>query len=167
MEQLTFWSAEPLANLFPLPVLEKDLKTREEILHLPIAEFLIALDPSGSYGKTCRVSSVATVDGTLVPSSGRWLNSGMGSPTECLTLSTSEWPSAAVVCSLSDVLETGEMPQRFYLSQKACAGILRRADKRGKKLPEQLRQALLMVAQVGDQRVLLENISNRTQLLTL
>jgi site-specific DNA-cytosine methylase len=86
-------------------------------------------------------------DGTLVPSSGRWLNSGMGSPTECLTLNGSEWPSAAAVCSLSDILETGDLPQRFFLSTKACAGILRRAEKRGKQLPPQLSAALRSVAQ--------------------
>lgn len=73
---------------------------------------------------------------------GGWANSGMGSPTECLTLSTSDWPSAGSVCSLSDILETGDVPQRFFLSRKACAGILRRAAKRGKTLPPQLQRAL-------------------------
>jgi len=47
---------------------------------------------------------------------------------------------------LSETLETGEVPQRFYLSQKACQGILRRAEKRGKQLPDQLRMALESVA---------------------
>ena len=79
---------------------------------------------------------LATEDGILVPSLGRWGNAGMGSPTECLTLSSSEFHSAADVCSLSDILETGDVPQRFYLSAKACQGILRRAEKRGKKLPD-------------------------------
>jgi hypothetical protein len=76
----------------------------------------------------------------------------MGSPTERLTLSTSEWPSDAAVCSLSDILETGALPPRFFLSAKACAGILRRAEKRGKKLPEQLQAALSAVAQEVDQK---------------
>jgi hypothetical protein len=71
----------------------------------------------------------------------------MGSHTEFLTLSTSEWPSDAVVCLLSDVLEIGEVPQRFFLSPTACAGIIRRAEKRGKKLPPSLDQALRTVAQ--------------------
>jgi hypothetical protein len=70
----------------------------------------------------------------------------MGSHIECWTLNGSEWPSDAVVCSLSDVLETGDLPQRFYLSAKACAGIIRRAEKRGKKLPEALHQALVQMA---------------------
>jgi len=50
------------------------------------------------------------------------------------------------VCSLSDILETGDVPRRFYLSAKACKGILRRADKRGKELPPQLSAALQAVA---------------------
>jgi hypothetical protein len=78
----------------------------------------------------------------------------MGSPTEFLTLSTSEWTALPAqfrsddgVCSLSDVLETGDVPQRYFLSAKACAGILRRAEKRGKQLPEQLHAALLAVSE--------------------
>jgi hypothetical protein len=69
----------------------------------------------------------------------------MGSPTEFLTLNTLEWHSAAAVCSLSDTLEIGDLPQRFFLSATACQGILRRAEKRGKKLPLQLEQALMSV----------------------
>ena len=53
----------------------------------------------------------------------------------------------AAVCSLSDILEeSGSVPQRFYLSARACAGILRRAEKRGKELPEPLWLALQAVA---------------------
>jgi hypothetical protein len=49
---------------------------------------------------------------------------------------------------LSQTLETGPLPQRFYLSQKACAGILRRAEKRGKELPQLLSEALRAVAEL-------------------
>jgi len=70
----------------------------------------------------------------------------MGSPTEYLTLSILEYPSDAVASSLSDVLEVGEVPQRYYLTGTACRGILRRAEKRGKELPEALKSALLAVA---------------------
>jgi hypothetical protein len=62
------------------------------------------------------------------------------------TLNISEWPNDAVVCSLSQVLETTSIPPRFFLSAKACAGILRRAEKRGKSLPPQLAHALQAVA---------------------
>lgn len=58
----------------------------------------------------------------------------------------SEWPNDAVACSLSRVLEKGSIPQRYFLSPKACAGILRRAENRGKTLPEPLLHALMAVA---------------------
>ena len=51
--------------------------------------------------------------------------------------------------SLSAVLETGNLPQRFFLSPKACAGILRRAEKRGKALPPALKAALEQTIQKG------------------
>src|SRR5690606_39152039 len=57
----------------------------------------------------------------------------------------SEWPNAAAVCSLSQVLEKGSIPQKFFLSAKACAGILRRAEKRGRHLPLLLEMALRKV----------------------
>ena len=147
MNQLDFWSEELPVSPSPSPDYAKDLKTQEVTLPLPMLEFLTALDPSGSFGKTCQVSSVQTVEGTLVPSLGRWQNAGMGSHTGCLTLSISEFPSDADVCLLSDVLETGNLQQKFYLSPIACAGIIRRAEKRGKELPPILKEALHMVAQ--------------------
>lgn len=42
---------------------------------------------------------------------------------------------------LSSIL-MDNVPERFSLSPKACQGILRRAEKRGKELPEVLRIAL-------------------------
>jgi hypothetical protein len=76
----------------------------------------------------------------------------MGSPTGFLTLNTLEWHSAAAVCSLSDTLETGDLPQRYFLSATACRGILRRAEKRGKKLPSALELSLQTVAASTDQQ---------------
>jgi len=66
----------------------------------------------------------------------------MGGPTGSWTLNTSEFPNAVVASSLSQVLEVGTLPPRFFLSPKACAGILRRAERRGKQLPPMLEQAL-------------------------
>ena len=61
----------------------------------------------------------------------------------CLTLSIGEFPSAAVESSLSQILQNPtDVPQKYYLSSKACQGILRRAKERGKKLPKMLEQAL-------------------------
>ena len=48
-----------------------------------------------------------------------------------------------VVCAsrLSSILQVG-VPEKYYLSRKACEGILRRASRRGKQLPELLKSAL-------------------------
>lgn len=67
---------------------------------------------------------------------GAWLG-------ECMTRNTGESPNAAVVSRLSQILEV--TPQEKYsLSAKACQGILRRAERRGKDLPETLKAVLLM-----------------------
>jgi hypothetical protein len=67
---------------------------------------------------------------------------------ESSTPNISEWPNDAVVCSLSQVLETGSIPQKYFLSATACAGILRRAASWGKALPSMLFHALQAVAGV-------------------
>ncbi len=61
------------------------------------------------------------------------------------TLNTSECPSDVVESSLSQIL-LDSVPSKYYLSEKSCRGILKRADKRGKKLPEKLELALKLQA---------------------
>jgi len=60
----------------------------------------------------------------------------------CATLNFGESRSDAVASSLSDILETGSLPRKYFLSPVAAAGIIRRAKTRGKELPEQLMKAL-------------------------
>ncbi len=72
---------------------------------------------------------------------GAWLG-------ECMMRNTGECPNAAVVSRLSQILEV--TPQEKYsLSAKACQGILRRAERRGKDLPEMLKTVLLMQSESG------------------
>jgi len=111
-------------------------------------ELLRKSNPPGLYGRMFPACCHRAEDGTLAPSSEGWLNAGMGAPTEFLTLSTSQSPSAAVESSLSDILETGDVPQRYFLSAIACQGILGRAKKRGKTLPPVLAAALEAAAGV-------------------
>ena len=125
---------------------ERDWLTRVATSCLPTLRLLQDIGPSGWFGRTSPASYPVQEETILPPSFEGWQNSGMGSPTEFLTLSTSEWPSAAAVCSLSDILETGNVPQRFFLSATACRGILRRAEKRGKELPQALSLALKTAA---------------------
>lgn len=102
---------------------------------------LVSSLPVGFSSRTSLAFSRRTKEGTWEPSSGRWGTSGMGGPTGCLTLNTSDHPSDGSVCSLSDILEA-RVPRKFFLSPKACRGILRRAAKRGKELPPSLKSAL-------------------------
>lgn len=62
---------------------------------------------------------------------------------ELSTLNTGECPNVAVESRLSQILEAAPLP-KYCLSAKACLGILRRAERRGKDLPEKLKTALLM-----------------------
>ena len=65
---------------------------------------------------------------------------------ESWMLNTGPAPLNAVdVYSLSQILEARPHP-KYYLSKKACLGILRRAKERGKPLPEQLGWALKVQA---------------------
>lgn len=153
MQQLTFFAAEPPANHSALRGCEKDWLTHGATSCSPLALLQTGIAPSGWFGRTCPASCHLTADEILVPSSECWGNSGMGPPTAFLTLNTSEHAASLMpfrngdaVCSLSDILETGDVPRRFYLTARACLGILRRADKRGKELPAALKLALKAVA---------------------
>jgi hypothetical protein len=149
----TFLWGEHPANPSALQDCDKDSKTLavDSCLHILASCNVFGLD--GLCGKTSPVFCQADKDETLVPSLGRWGNWGMGGRTGCWTLNGSEhngipMPSRSVgdVCSLSDVLETCDLPHRFSLSAKACSGILRRAERRGKSLPPMLKAALQAAA---------------------
>ena len=68
------------------------------------------------------------------------------SPGEHSMLSTGVYPNEECVSTLSQILQA-QVPQKYYLSQRACLGILRRASERGKKLPKVLEIALKKQAQ--------------------
>lgn len=63
-------------------------------------------------------------------------------PGEYTTLNTGESPNAVRESTLSQILQANA-PEKYSLSPIACAGIIRRAEKRGKELPDMLREALM------------------------
>ena len=67
-----------------------------------------------------------------------------------LTLNIRECPSEESASTLSEVLEV-IVPKKYYLSATACAGILRRAERRGKELRPQLKEALISVVNASTQ----------------
>lgn len=125
----------------------------------PATETMRKQDP----GKISQLSFLPSADGPSKSqkAGGRtveWSFPGLSmAPTgwrgESLTLSSAEHASSlgpshndGAVCSLSDILETGDHLRPYFLSPRACLGILRRAAKRGKELPGMLLRALQAVA---------------------
>ena len=93
------------ANPSQLQDLEEEWQMSAVTWRSNILNWLREKGPDGWFGERPRVlSSNGGRDfGAFL---GAWSSAGMGSPTECLTLNTSEWPKDAAVCSLSDTLET-------------------------------------------------------------
>ena len=168
-----FSSEEPPARVSQSPASEAAWMTSVATSCLSLARLLGDIAPLGYVGRMSPASFQATEDETLQAFWDYSADGGSKSPQEdgktremskgtrahtashgaCLTLNMSEWtaipaqfPNDDGVCSLSDILETGAVPQRYYLSARACRGILRRAEKRGKSLPPSLAAALEAVA---------------------
>ena len=72
-------------------------------------------------------------------------------PGESMTLNFGESPSDARESTLSQILDLNA-PDKYCLSKKACLGILRRAESRGKVLPDMLREALMEVVSRDEQQ---------------
>ena len=77
-----------------------------------------------------------------------WVTDGVWLGEQSIT-NFGEHPNADVESHLSEILE--DRPhQRFFLSAKACAGILRRSEGRGQPLPPILQETLLWQMSVID-----------------
>ena len=141
-DQLTFLSAAPPVKVSAWQDPGAGSKTRADAL-LSLSRMLRArFAHGGSCGRTCPECYPAGEAETLARSSTAWSTSGIAARGECWTLKASECPSDDDGCSLSDILEAGAVPPRFYLSAKAARGILRRAEARNKALPPALLTAL-------------------------
>ena len=131
------------------------------------------LDLAGQSGRTCPEPSAATKAKISGPSSKRspgskkketflflslkavngltqelsWETAG-ALPGGSTTLNFGAWPSEEKECTLSQILDLNA-PEKYCLSVRACEGILRRAEKRGKILPDMLQEALTEVIRCG------------------
>lgn len=129
---------------------EKDCQDNVAHSFTSLRESCTHFDPLGSSSRMFPDFSVVTTDETLRKSSGfSWSSAGMGFNGVCLTANFSESPNDAVVCSLSDVLES-HVPPRFYLTPRACRGVIRRAKKRKRTLLPRLHQALAFVGSLRE-----------------
>jgi hypothetical protein len=141
-----------LAKTSASPESEPDSPETDPDCSSSLPESLSLFDPAGFSSRTYPVSSLATAVGTSESCLERWPTSGTAWLGGLSTHVSSECRSADGVCSssepsLMEILEPPQnVPARYSLSAKAAAGILRRAEKRGRKLPEHLEAALVNVA---------------------
>lgn len=146
---LTSSAADSPARTSQLPVNERDSMEKEASCSMrqPESLTLFSGTEDGCSLRTFPDSFPQTVAETSLPFSRRWPNSGFTTSLgECWTADTSECPrGGGGFSSLPDVLE-GIVPDRFYLSPKAAAGILRRSQKRERELPVALLDALMILS---------------------
>lgn len=159
MEQLTFLSEEALAKVSPSQGVERVLKENRDSCSSTFELFATSCEPRGgvlrdtSSGRTSRDAFRATRGKTSDAYSTSWKSAGISWRGERWTRNLPEYLTGRVVDSggryrnaagastLSEVLEA-RAPQTYSLSARACEGIIRRAEKRGKPLPKMLQDAL-------------------------
>ena len=120
-------------------------KTRDSFLNL--LGYLTSTAPEFLSSRMFRVFSLATEGKTSESSSKRWPSSGILLDGVCLTAGTLESPSHVKESTLLDVIETGEVQQKYFLSPNAAKGMLRRTDRMGRNLFPPLRESLEILAQ--------------------
>lgn len=120
----------PFGKMFPVPIqattegTSKRYSKHSAILDGPEIMYLCLKNGGAQDASWAKV--------TALPGAHMMLNTGMG-PLNGESAST-----------LSQILQANA-PEKYYLSKKACQGILNRAKKRGKELPKVLMEALMEV----------------------
>ena len=138
---------DSLVKTYRLPVSEQDWQANGVDFSGKSVDSLTKQERKRLSSKMSLVYFPPITEETWQLSLKRWSVAGIAWDGGCLMLNTLESPNDAVESSLSDVLETqGEHLKKYSLSAKAAQGILRRASRRGKTLPEQLQKALEQVA---------------------
>jgi hypothetical protein len=123
----------------------------------------------GSYLRMYRDSSLPTKGWTLGDSSVKWSLVGTAWDGGVWMPDTSEYRSGAGESSLSPVepklvsILEPQVDSRYALSAKAAAGILRRASRRGRTLPEPLDKALRTVVSSMPPELLETGLKNPEQ----
>lgn len=111
--------------------------------------------PQGIFGAEIQFLDLRTANGNTQEKSWAMSQASHG---DCSMLNIGESHSADEESTLSQILEDN-VPEKYYLSAKACRGILSRAEKRGKKLPEMLELALKEQAETSQTRNLFQTFN--------
>lgn len=141
----TCWPAGSHVKTYPSPDERPDFTADEpdSFSTSPASQMTLLAKADLFWSKTSPVYCEATVGGISRSFSRRWANSGFATRRgESWIAATSECPNDgdASSCLRDVVLE--EAPPRFFLSQKAAAGILKRSTQRRKPITRELQAAL-------------------------
>jgi len=170
MDRSTSLSEEHHARISPSPENAPDSTESDQVSPSTLFALLTNSDANGLCGKTSPAHSVPITGEISQPYYPSLPDARLKSPNrdliqpdlfalldgtdtawhgECWTLALSgrpdslgASPSDAADSSLSDILVTGPVPPKYFLTAKACEGILRRSDRRGRPLPPILKKAL-------------------------
>ena len=115
--------------------LEPSVQTKEQTSRLYFKRY------AGSANQPCLYLWLRKADGSI--QEPLWETIG-ALPGASMMPNFGESPSEERESTLSQILDLNA-PEKYCLSPRACAGILRRAEKRGKTLPDMLRDALMEV----------------------
>lgn len=93
---------------------------------------------------------------------GQWMPNISAFPSDVgayiCALHTAEFPITIKETKLSEIIQS-DAPQKYYLSARACQGILNRAKNRGKQLPPMLEEALMEVIALDS----VENVAQKPE----
>lgn len=106
-----------------------------------LEETIRIVEPEAPVLKCLQKAGLPGGDTATWTDDGAWLG-------EYMTRNTGESPNAAVESRLSQILEATPHT-KYCLTARACQGILNRAARRGKDLPDMLKQALRMQSESG------------------
>ena len=136
MNQLTFLSEEPPVKTTVLDTQPGQALQATAWMVGVLASPLLSqnsqtgLALNGLFGKMCRMSYRGGIPAAFCGSSPTLRSSGIFAHGGCWTNEISAPPTnLAHVCSWSEIVQTLDDPQQFYLSRRALAGIARRDRK--------------------------------------
>jgi hypothetical protein len=148
---------------------ELGLKGSDQACFLNLLAYLENVAPEFSSSRTFRAFSLPMGAETSKSLFERWPASGMVWDGVCLTAGTLESPSHVRGSTLSAAIETDEVQDKYFLSQNAARGILRRADRMGRSLFPPLRKALEILSKgpsLPDSRTASTRVPRGTQVRT-
>lgn len=143
--------ADFLAKMSPSPAWVKGMDSEElnQVSSSTLLDYWAKHFPELLSSKTCQVFFLPTEEEISEPLFKRWPASGMLSDGVLLTVDTSASPSHVTESTLLDVIEMQQDHPRYYLSQNAAVGILRRADRMERPLYPPLRKSLEILSGMG------------------